>query len=77
MRREDRIFLREMDTAIGTLKNMSKENKEYYNTLSDAEKRAYLLDRYREARRERITGRFFIRAIVIIAILCVIKLYIN
>ena len=77
MSREDRMILREMDTAMGALNNMSIEDKEYYNTLSDTGKRAYLTNRYREARNERIARKLLIRTIIVIGIIYIIKLWMN
>jgi t-SNARE complex subunit (syntaxin) len=73
MNREGEILAREFSTVVDVVKNLSQQDREYMDTLDDAEKKAYLLGKYRAAREEKKTGQLIIILIIISIVLFLFK----
>ena len=73
MNSEGRILAREFETVVDVVKNLSQRDREYMDTLSDAQKKAYLMSKYRTVREERKATKFLVIFIIIVVVLFLFK----
>jgi hypothetical protein len=73
MNSEGRILAREFRTVVDVVKNLSPQDREYMDTLDDAQKKAYLMSKYRAAREERKATKFLVIFIIIGVIMFLFK----
>jgi hypothetical protein len=73
MNSEGRILAREFKTVVDVVKNLSPQDREYMDTLSDAQKKAYLMSKYRTVREERKATKFLVIFIIIVVVLFLFK----